>query len=402
MPEIRGLTATAKKNAELCRFPRRSSPTEICRSRLTFMPREGWQQPRRWRPHPKPLLASGPLIPIVGRGSDRYRPTDARYAGPHSMKNLLVSLAACALIIGFSTGCGVASGSSSLELNPGAGTTTRFEMKLRQEISQTIMGREMDQDQTTQFGFTQTMGEPKADGTITIGVVYDWVSTDVGVAALEERVTFDSRDDDGEATALTAGMRALVGKGFSLEVTAQGEILAVGGVAEMFDAMFAELDQDEDVAVVRDALKKMLGDDALKDSMQPFLSIYPDRDVAVGDTWRRRHQVSGGFPHVQDNVYELLERSQGSCQVRLESRLSTPKDAAPMDMGMIKIRLSLAGTQEGTLKLDESTGLVLESQLESDFSGTMEIVSEATQDLDEQMKPWPITLHQELTLRAVD
>jgi len=187
----------------------------------------------------------------------------------------------------------------------------------------------------------------------------------------------------------------MVGAGFRIQVTPAGEILAVEGVTEMLDQMFSKLELPPEAEAMRQALMKQFGDEAMKEFMQPFLSIYPDEDVDVGDTWERTHVVTVLYPHVQENTYELLERADGVCKLGLQSKVTAAEDAPPMDMGMAKLQISVAGTQEGEITLDEATGLVRESKIESALSGEMQVLG---QDMD----PWPMAIEQVVTLVRVD
>ena len=132
----------------------------------------------------------------------------------------------------------------------------------------------------------------------------------------------------------------------------------------------------------------------MRELMQPFFRIYPDRDVAVGETWLIEHEVTASFPHTQVNTYELLERSGGVCKLGLSSQVSTPEGGASMDMGVLALELTMNGTQSGTLTLDEATGMVVDARIESSFSGEIGMAEEG-------LDPWPMTSQLELVLREV-
>lgn len=268
-------------------------------------------------------------------------------------------------------------------------------MTLEQEITQTVMGQEQRTEQTIAYGWTQTVEPLGADGRLGISVVYDWVSVLQELPPPAGRIEFDSRKEDPQPGPATAGFAAMVGAGFRIQVTPAGEILAVEGVTEMLDQMFSKLELPPEAEAMRQALMKQFGDEAMKEFMQPFVSIYPDEDVGVGDTWERTHVVTAIYPHVQENTYELLERADGVCKLGLQSKVTAAEDAPPMDMGMAKFQISVAGTQEGTITVDEATGLVRESKVESALSGEMQL-------LDQDMEPWPMAIEQVVTLVRVD
>lgn len=306
------------------------------------------------------------------------------------MRAALVILFVCLSL----AGCDVAHGSAALRLNVESGQTAKFEMTMDQEIVQTVMGQEQRTEQTISYGWSQTTKRLDTDR-MEISVVYDWVSVLQELPPPAGRIEFDSRKEDPQPGPAAAGFAAMVGAGFRIQVTPSGEILAVEGVTEMLDQMFSKLELPAEAEGMREALMKQFGDEAMKEFMQPFVSIYPREDVGVGDTWERTHVVTAIYAHVQENTYELLERADGVCKLGLRSEVTAAEDAPPMDMGMAKFQISMSGTQDGTLTLDEATGQVREGRIESKLSGEMQV-------LEQEMDPWPMAIEQVITLRRAD
>ena len=101
--------------------------------------------------------------------------------------------------------------------------------------------------------------------------------------------------------------------------------------------------------------------------------LFPAKPVRVGGTWTARTEKAAAWPVVLTDSLKLLDRNSGVATVELRSTLKPDPDAEAIDTAGMSLRLSFSGEQQGTLKLDEKTGLVLEGNLEQHLSGEIRL-----------------------------
>jgi hypothetical protein len=261
-----------------------------------------------------------------------------------------------------------------LQLRFEEGKTYRMRMTTQQKITQTMQGRTMEMPQSIGFGLTQAVKEVKEDGTAVVQVTYDSIQfkQEGPMGAMD----YDSDNPPETVPLMAKGFAALVGQGFSLDMTPEGRVIRVEGA----DQLLARVTESIDIAVpamrstIETQMKQQFGDQALKEMMEQMMAIYPEEAVAVGDSWSRKMTVARGFPMIIDNNWTLKSRADGVAVVEVSSKVEPNPDAGPMEMGGMSIQQKLRGTQNGTIEIDETSGWVVKSTLNQDFSGEMTVV----------------------------
>ena len=74
-----------------------------------------------------------------------------------------------------------------------------------------------------------------------------------------------------------------------------------------------------------------------------------------------------------DSTYKLTARKEGTAVVTVSSKILPNKDAEPMEMPGMKMKMSwsLSGSQKGTMQIDERTGWTKEAEMVQEMSGTI-------------------------------
>jgi hypothetical protein len=254
------------------------------------------------------------------------------------------------------------------------GKTYRMRMATEQKITQTMEGRTMVMPQTIGFGLTQAVKEVREDGTAVVQVTYDSVKfkQEGPMGAMD----YDSANPPATVPPMARGFAALVGQGFSMDMTPEGRVVRVEGA----DQLLARITENIEIpmpamrSTIEAQMKQQFGDQALKEMMEQMMAIYPEKPVAVGDSWSRKVTVARGFPMVMDNNWTLKSRADGVAVVEVRSTVEPNPDAGPLEMGGMRIQQKLRGDQQGTIEIDETSGWVLKSTLNQEFSGEMTII----------------------------
>ena len=284
-----------------------------------------------------------------------------------------------------------------LRLRLKEGETYRVKTTVEQRINQTSGARQVATEQTFAVVYGMTVEGVDGGGAMRVATKYEAVTfRQQGPAGVVE---YDSASPPKQVPQAARPFAALVGLGFASTVTPTGRVTAVEGLEAMFDGMVRKLDLPEGPAkdAVRKVLSEQFGEEAMKQNLQNLFALYPDKPVAVGESWQRRVVVSKGFPVTIDATYTLKSRVDGVATVDVKATLAPNEAAGPLDIGTGKMTYDLRGEQSGTATVDEATGWtrsMTTSQLMSgnlrfqDAGGVPEVVN-------------PVTIDEKVTLEAV-
>jgi hypothetical protein len=278
------------------------------------------------------------------------------------------------------------------------GDTYRLKATVEQEIVQWIQNAEQKTTLTMAIGETLNVTDVDAEGTMTIQVVI--ASMSIKMKGEQGEVEYDSENPPDKVGFPATAFAAMVGQSFTMKLTPRGHVSELVGMDEMLQKIFDAvelLDAPMKDAMLAD-LKRQFGDAALGEMMERTLAIFPDKPVGVGDTWTQTATLSTGFPSIIETTWTLVDRKDGVATVEVKSTLKPNEKAAPMKMGPFSMKFDLAGTQTGTLKLDEATGWFVGGTITQDMSGTM--IIEGVPGAQEEIEV-PMTIQGVTTIEPV-
>lgn len=308
-------------------------------------------------------------------------------------------LVVIALVLAVATGAaGTAAAADKVELKLrlDEGQTYMLNMTVKQAITQTVMDQEQTIDQTMAFGISLKTTKVDADGAMTIEVKYDSIffEQDGPMGA----TTYDSADPPDEIPMQAKGFAALVGRGFTMKITPTAKVLELEGIDKMLDEIleFMELPEGPMLDQMKEGLKQQFGDEALKQQMQQMFATYPDKPVGVGDSWTAEANLTGMMPMVLKNTYKVTAIADGVVTLDGESTVEPIKDAEPVKMGPMTMKIEMSGSQKGTMQIGEKSGLPLKASIDQDLAGTITMTPPGS---DEAMSI-PMTIKGTITLEG--
>lgn len=202
-------------------------------------------------------------------------------------------------------------------------------------------------DGTTQIRLTY--GASKSDSTIKVN----------GVAVPSKTKNLDN---------LLAGLQ------LSFRITPQGKPSDVRGLDNFWKRAFGGKMTGmtpQMQAQMQSMMKKMLGDNFIKELMQQSGGQFPENPVRVGGSWMNRVQTSGQIPFDVSLKRTLQGRANGVLSIGESGTLSMGDAAKNIDMMGAKVQMQMFGTYSGTTMLDEATGFATSSAVSQRFGGSM-------------------------------
>ena len=272
--------------------------------------------------------------------------------------------------------------------------TINIHMLMDQQITQSPQGQKLEMNQKIGMGYSFHVLNIDSTGAAKVEVVYQsvlWKQSGGPTGTTE----YDSTHPPHEIPPMAKGFAGLLGQKFTMQVAQDGKISEIKGIDEMYQNMLKVLDLPE--GPQRDQLEKTLkaqfGEKSIKDSMDQLLSTYPERPLAVGDSWTKHSLVSMGFPMIIDNTTTLTARDNGVAHLKIHSDIKPNSGAPPMKIGDFTMAYKMSGEQNGTLTVDEATGWMKRGVITQNFTGNITMSGA-------QAMTWPITIKGTVTISS--
>jgi len=311
---------------------------------------------------------------IIGTGSFKRRINMAHHAGVAgrhiSCRHIVVWTAAFILLAGVAMPA--EADKITLGLHLKAGQSFNLLHIIESDLTQTLMGQEMNISQTTGTGYTFDVQEVGDDGTATCKVTYKSVQMIMVIAG--NRVEYDSTKPPASVPAAAKTAAALVGQSFSLRVSPTGRVTDVRGVEAIYEKVLkeAEFPNESMRATMEQQLKEQFGADAIRESMEQAIGAhFPDNPVDIGDSWVKQITVARPYPMNLANTCTLKDRKAGIAVIDVSAKISTNPAAKPMQIGPMAMSFELSGERKGQIEVEEATGWTVGARFTQQISGTI-------------------------------
>jgi len=238
-----------------------------------------------------------------------------------------------------------------------------FSMVSDQIINQQISGQKTSliQNIGTDYTFDIRNGEGDQKN---IDVVYDRIFMKYTVRG--NTTTMDSNDPD---TTKLNPFKGIKGASFRMTMLPNGSIKSLTGIDGMLNNMIAKMSKDSMVmSNLKTTLAKQFDAEGMKQAMESSLKIYPDKPVKIGDSWVVDTKIQLTMPIETFTTYTLKEVKNGEAILNISGKLSSKGNFQTMGSN---IQTDLYGTNSGDATLDIESGLIINSHLRTELSGTM-------------------------------
>ncbi len=206
----------------------------------------------------------------------------------------------------------------------------------------------------------------------------------------EQSSSYDSDNPPEYLDPSMKGLASMPGAVLTVRMTTDGKVAQIKGVDAMLDKMIKAMampNPDQKEEVIAD-LRKQWGTDAMKQSLEQITSFYPSEPVVPGDSWNSNFDIaSGGLPMHINSEYTLKSRNDGKAVIDVASTISSDSSTGTVTMGSLTMAYDIKGKQNGTIEVDEATGLPLNSKLDMHYEGTVTVSGVP----DQQPQTWPIS-----------
>jgi hypothetical protein len=251
----------------------------------------------------------------------------------------------------------------TLEYNLQAGESYVQNANIVMTITQQMMGESltMATDMKMNLHFDVLSVE---NDTITSEISYDEIGMNMDLGFMQ--MSFDSNTDDSIATEsdLSPMLKAMINQPMTAVMDKRGKILSVGGYDKISNAMINSISEDIGESAKNEMLaqfERQLGEEALKKSFEQISFYFPEKKVAVGDTWKTVSNVEGEMPMSIDMTMTL--KSVDNNEALIDVKGTIAGNANIQELNNENAAVNTTGTQSGWVKLDMLSGWLIESEM---------------------------------------
>jgi len=238
-----------------------------------------------------------------------------------------------------------------------------------------------------QATFEQTMGQTLkvtvaavgADGTATLR--QEIVGVTLEMSSPAGKVAYDSAkppasNADPSVLAMAKTMGAMVGEAISVTMASNGAVRSIAGTQRIIDKLMADLPRDPMAGGLAQNIKAMLGESALRSSLEQSFSRLPDGPVNPGDTWTAEQSIGadaiGKIVGTSTFTLKAVEGTGDAALARVAVSLSLRQQDVPAAGGSMTMRLGNSKGQ-GELVFRVSQGIVEKNSMNTDMASTASV-----------------------------
>jgi hypothetical protein len=299
------------------------------------------------------------------------------------------------------TWCSTSAAAVRLQLKLAKGKTYYQRSVFEQRITQTVMGQEQVINQSMGNGMKLDVLDVDSQGNMRIRETFTWsASKQIGPMGVVE---YDSSKQATPPAGAEAAA-AMLGQSYTIKVSPKGDVLDVNGIDELREAVHKKLPPGADVSLSANAVALYMDKKNVKEMTQATLAMYPDKPVEQGESWSKKSTFAVGFGMITDSKYTLQKREGGVAVIAASAAVRSDPNGPGMEAQGMKMRFDLAGTQNGTIRMEEATGLLLLDESRQQLKGEIQlsapggaasqtmaipVVFDTTSKLEMSDKPWP-------------
>ena len=157
----------------------------------------------------------------------------------------------------------------------------------------------------------------------------------------------------------------LVGSKFSVKMKENGEVISIKGIDELYKkvekAITPFVKEAEQRKQFVEFFKQGFNEKMIKEEFSAGINILPKKGVKLGESWTISENIDPEGKVKSNITYTLNKIENGVVEVSVKGNI--PAKSNKQTQNGITMTMSVEGSQNGTLKIDENSGWILSSQM---------------------------------------
>jgi hypothetical protein len=259
----------------------------------------------------------------------------------------------------------------NLGLNLIKGNTYSQKFIMVNKSVQTINNQQMEMEVNLSCKLTYKVTDIK-DSIYDLEVKYENVSMKMKLPNGISEFSSEPKDDKDIFSTLLA---CIVHKSFFIKMTKTGKIKEVKNIDSLYTNIYEKFPQLSDIQKqqLQSQLMKAYGEKAFIGNFEMTSNIFPDSKVSEGDKWSKKTQLESGMSGAIETTYELTKLTDSYCLISGVSKIETADKDAYIETDGMPVKYNMKGTMTSTITIDRKTGWVINTIINQDIKGTMQI-----------------------------
>ncbi len=154
-------------------------------------------------------------------------------------------------------------------------------------------------------------------------------------------------------------LSSIINKPFGLKVNAAGEIMELEGVDKLMEGIADSMHLDSTQRMqVMSGLKKQFGDNNIRNSFTELLTIFPNKEIKVGDSWDKTYtQMMGEVAEKNTTTYTVKQ---------IDGDAVTLDAVTKMESGSGNTDVTVEGSKKSVMLVDSKNGLIINDDFTMD------------------------------------
>jgi hypothetical protein len=233
-------------------------------------------------------------------------------------------------------------------------------------------------EQTLSQTVKLTVAAVNVDGTATLRQSIEAVSLEMTTPG--GKVAYDSArpvadDADPRVRAMAKTIGGMVGEAISVTMAPTGAVRRIDGAARIVSKLIDNLPRDPMAGALAQNIRAMLGDDALRSSIEQSFSRMPDQPVTVGGTWTAEQamgaDVTGKIIGTSTFTLKAVDGTGDAAVARIAVALALRQENVPSAGASAVMKVGAGSKGEGEVTFHIGQGRIETSSMRTDMPTTV-------------------------------
>lgn len=193
----------------------------------------------------------------------------------------------------------------------------------------------------------------------------------------------------------------IIGESFKVKIGEYGNVKSIIGIDKLVKNVLKTMNvKDKKLEKqLKDCMKKEFGEDILTKKIETFTSVYPKERVNVNKPWDNKMDVDIVFDMGVNNKYVLKESRDNVDKISIKGKIISKENCEPIIIDKMKVYYDdITGTQDGSVSVNEDTGLIRKGEFKKVFNGDLKILED---DPNIGIKKIPINIKNNITVNVL-
>lgn len=123
---------------------------------------------------------------------------------------------------------------------------------------------------------------------------------------------------------------------------------------------------------LKSSMASLINDDVFRQAFGQYFLYINEKPVKVGDSWKVQAEVKQ-FALVSNYNFTYVKKVGNEVILQVKGNLGSAEDGGYIDYGTMQIKYDMTGPISGFIKVDATTGWLIEENIRMEMSGKMEV-----------------------------